>query len=291
MYKILNNLSCIIDKYDLFIVDIWGVVHNDGSHTFEGVVELLSKIKSLNKKLVFLSNAPHRKSAIENTLSKIGISRDLYTDIHSSGEETRMLLMDPDWKYGYKCFVIGSDNNLLADSDFIKTQDMNEADFILGTSFLNNANGDAERHDLSLYDEIIHNALKRDLLLLCPNPDIIVRTIIGELYCPGAIAKRYEEKGGRVLYKGKPFNSVYERILNWFNNEIPLNKIIAIGDGINTDIKGANNFGIDSVLIVKSGIHMHELWNYDTNEIDPDKLNSFFTKHNITPKFVTPLFK
>ena len=66
----------------------------------------VSKIKSLNKKLVFLSNAPHRKSAIENTLSKIGISRDLYTDIHSSGEETRMLLMAPDWKYGYKCFVI-----------------------------------------------------------------------------------------------------------------------------------------------------------------------------------------
>ena len=290
MVKILDNLSNVIDNYDLFIVDIWGVVHNDGAHTFDGVLDLLSKIKSLNKKLVFLSNAPRRKAEIERTLTKIGITPEYYTDIHTSGEETRIMLTQSDGKYGSKCFVVGSDNNLLENTNITITQDIDKADFVLGSGFLNNENGEWERKNLSRYDEVIQNALKRKLLWICPNPDIIVRTIAGELYCPGAIAKRYETKGGTVVYEGKPYSSAYKRIFEWFK-DIPQNRIVGIGDGINTDIKGANDSGIDSILVVKSGIHVDELWNYDTNSIDDSKLKSFTTKYQVTPKFVIPLFK
>lgn len=290
MFKILDNLSSIIDNYDLFIVDIWGVVHNDGTHTFDGVLDLLSKIKSLNKKLVFLSNAPRRKAEIEKTLTKIGITPEYYTDIHTSGEETRIMLTQSGGKYGSQCFVVGSDNNLLENTNITTTQDINKADFVLGSGFLNNENGEWERKDLSRYDEVIQDALKHKLLWICPNPDIIVRTIAGELYCPGAIARRYETKGGTAIYEGKPYSSAYKRIFRWFK-DIPQSRIVGIGDGINTDIKGANDSGIDSILVVKSGIHVDELWNYDTNSIDDSKLKSFTEKYQVTPKFVIPLFK
>lgn len=290
MVKILDNLSSVIDNYDLFIVDIWGVVHNDGTHTFDGVLDLLSKIKLLNKKLVFLSNAPRRKAEIERTLTKIGITPEYYTDIHTSGEETRIMLTQSDGKYGSQCFVVGSDNNLLENTNITTTQDIGTADFVLGSGFLNNENGEWERKDLSRYDEVIQNALKRKLLWICPNPDIIVRTIAGELYCPGAVAKRYETQGGTVIYEGKPYSSAYKRIFEWFK-DIPQNRIVGIGDGINTDIKGANDSGIDSILVVKSGIHVDELWNYDTNSINDSELKSFTIKYQVAPKFAIPLFK
>jgi len=291
MTEIIENLSGIIDRYDLFIVDIWGVVHIDGTRTFDGVLPLLKRIKSSEKKVVFLSNAPRRKPEIATTLASIGITPEYYDRIHTSGEETRYSLMELRKEKNFqKCFSLGLSHGLLDDTGIEATEDLNEADFIFGAGFLKNPSGDWERKNLSAYESIVNSALQRNLLWICPNPDIIVRTIAGELFCPGAVAKLYSDLGGHVEYQGKPYPNVYKRIFSWFNG-VKKSRALAIGDGINTDILGAFNTGIDSVLVVQSGIHFEEIWNLEKNCIDPEKLKSFTNQRKIAPTFAVPMFQ
>lgn len=289
MTRIIDDLSCLIDNYDLFIVDIWGVVHNDGTRTFDGVIPLLQKIKSLNKKVVFLSNAPRRKHEIETTLSKIGILPEYYDNIHTSGEETRETLKNEATTFK-KCFSIGLSHGLLEDTGLEITENIDEAECILGAGFLKNEAGEWERETLTRYEPIIQQAIQRNLTWICPNPDLIVRTIAGELLCPGSIAEMYKKAGGKVEYQGKPYPNVYKRIFRWFK-DIDRSKILAIGDGINTDILGANNAGIDSVLIVKSGIHIYDIWDFETNSINESKLKNFLNTQKAVPTYAAPLFQ
>jgi len=291
MTKIIENLSGVIDHYDLFIVDIWGVVHIDGTKTFDGVLPLLKQIKSLGKNVVFLSNAPRRKPEISATLSSIGITPEYYNEIHTSGEETRYYLMEIQKEKNFKkCFSVGLSHDLLNDTGITTTENLDDADFVFGSGFLKNVSGNWERTNLSAYETIVKSALRRNLLWICPNPDIIVRTIAGELLCPGAVAKLYKDLGGHVEYQGKPYPNVYKRIFSWFK-DVQKSRILAIGDGINTDILGAVNARIDSALVVKSGIHFEEIWNLETDCIDTMKLESFSTQRKIHPTFAVPLFQ
>jgi HAD superfamily hydrolase (TIGR01459 family) len=254
----------LTDKYDNFIVDVWGVIHN-GYTVFDGVIETLELLKGAGKSVIFLSNTPRRTYVLADNLKHMGVTPEMYTNIHTSGEDTyEHLSQDKDPFYAglsRKCYLITSldHEHLIEDCKLTVVDSINEASFIFNTGpdhFLNMT----EEH----FKEILQEALKKDLPMICVNPDMSV--IVGDKknMCAGSIALYYEQMGGRVRYHGKPFTSIYEGLIQKFPTTNK-SRTVAIGDSIRTDIKGANDFGIDSILVM-TGL--------EGSGMNPDKIES-----------------
>jgi HAD superfamily hydrolase (TIGR01459 family) len=238
--KTLSSVSEFANNYDGFVLDIWGVIH-DGSALYPGVLNTMQKLKELGKEIYFLSNAPRRANKVAAALGRFGITPDLYNGIYSSGEVAYQLISNH--KTGGKYYYIGPDKDidLLQGSPLKITKNMAEADFVVTTGF---------DHDDSTLDEKLPEvtaALAAGLKLYCVNPDLIVVRQNGtKMLCAGVIGRYYEQQGGAVAFIGKPFKDVYDFVLPKFSSR----KIAAIGDGLETDILGANGAGIDSVLVL-----------------------------------------
>ncbi len=292
-----SGINEIIDSYEYFILDIWGVIH-DGSAPYPGVVEALSLLRAKNKKVCFLSNAPRRARKVSVILEKFNITPDLYDFIITSGETT-YLTLEKNQKNGFKdfgknYFYIGpkKDIDLLDGLDYKMVDLASEANFALTTGFDND--------DSTISEKLPHilEAKKFDLPLICVNPDLIVVKQDGrELICAGALAHEYEKIAGKVVYFGKPFDFVYKMVCEIFNdvqNDSSISdfrrKIVAIGDGLETDIKGASDFGIDSVLVT-GGILANNLGINYTQSAEKSKLEAICEKYQLFPKFVIPSFK
>lgn len=283
MTKYINGLHEIVDSYDGFVIDLMGVVH-DGTSLFPGTLECLNKLKQLGKTVVFLSNAPRRSSVAAAKLDKFKLNNDLYHKVITSGEHVHHSLKhrnDPWYKeLGQKAYHIGTnkDTSLFEEESCEKTENIDEADFVL------NSDIKAWNDTPAQYEEILQQARQRSLPMVCANPDLIVQ-IKGSLqYCAGALAKRYEELGGDVSYHGKPYPSVY----GWVRELFPDNaRLLAIGDAFETDIKGANNAGIDSAFI-GCGIHFKDL-NAEYGQLPEAKaLEQMAKDHGVRPTYVLP---
>lgn len=281
-----NNLREISDSYDYFIFDIWGVIH-DGTHIYPNVIETLSFLRSQNKKICFLSNAPRRSSKVATVLQEMGIKNDLYDFILTSGEATYIELQKNQnnafANFGKKYFYIGpqKDIDLLEGLNYEIVDDASEANFAITTGFNN------EYSTLEEKMPQIEAAKKANLTLICVNPDLIVVKQSGlEMICAGIIAKEYERIGGNVLYFGKPYNLVYKIVCENFNNTHN-SKILAVGDALETDIKGAVNSNIDSALIT-GGILSNQLEIKYGQQAEKNKLEMICKNHKIYPKFVIP---
>lgn len=235
--KEISSFSEIAANYDSFIVDLWGVIH-DGQNLYPGVMETMQQLKNLGKKVVFLSNAPRRASRVKSVLSKFGITEDLYIGAVSSGEVGYDIIS----KLGVKkYFYIGppKDNDLLDGSGLVEAP-ANEADICVATGF--------DEDDSKLEEKLpqIKQALAAKLRMYCVNPDLIVVRQDGtRMLCAGVIGNYYKEQGGEVEFIGKPHGTVYKYVTKLLSG-----KILAIGDGVETDIKGANLAGIDSALVL-----------------------------------------
>jgi HAD superfamily hydrolase (TIGR01459 family) len=245
----IKSIFELTDRYDNFIVDVWGVLH-DGYTVFNGVIETLQGLKELGKSVILLSNTPRRIYVLAANLKQMGITPDLYTTIHTSGEDTyEHLTQDKDPFYATlsrKCYLITSleHEHLIEDCKLIRVDTLKDASFIFNTGpdhFLNTTE--------HYYKDLLQEALEHDLPMICVNPDISVIMGNKKNMCAGSIAVYYESMGGRVRYHGKPFTSIYESILKKFPKH-DKSRTIAIGDSIRTDIKGAQDFGIDSVLVL-----------------------------------------
>jgi HAD superfamily hydrolase (TIGR01459 family) len=281
--KIINNFTEIANNYDYFIFDIWGVVH-DGSHLYPGILEILKFLRSNQKKICFLSNAPRRKIKVEEVLNRFGISRDFYDFVLTSGEcsydELKKNQENNYSHYGKNYFYIGpnKDLNLLDGLNYSKTDKIENAHFVITTGFDNDDSNIDEKLPLAFL------AKKHNLTMICVNPDLIVVKQNGsEMICAGALALEYEKIGGKVDYFGKPYSKVYEMTLEKFGIS-KKDKILAIGDGILTDIKGANDFKIDNLLVC-SGILSNEIQNAKQENID-NKINQVLNSYNIFPKYL-----
>lgn len=235
----MNKFSDIVANYDSFIVDLWGVIH-DGQNLYPNVLQTLQALKSMNKKVLFLSNAPRRSFKVKDVLTKFGITPDMYIEAVSSGEVTfhRLRALGNRLKYIY----IGpeKDCNLLDGLDFEEVTDASKANFAITTGFDND--------DSTLDEKLpqIEASLKADLKLYCANPDLIVVRQDGtKMLCAGVIGEYYQQRGGKVEFIGKPHKDVYEFVLPKLSG-----KILAVGDSPETDIKGANNMNIDSALVL-----------------------------------------
>lgn len=241
-----HSVSDICAEYDAFIVDLWGVIH-DGTQTYSGAIDCLNMLHREGKQVHFLSNAPRRLSVSENALGALGIPGDLYQSLTTSGHVVRECMRRKVFDdFGNVFYAISPEHedSLLDDIGYARTQDVNEADFLLAIGFKD------EHSTLEDAMPAIQVGLKKELPMLCANPDKIVVRIDGtKAICAGLAAEAYAHAGGYVQFIGKPFDHVYDYVMDEIGNDTPRNRIAVIGDNLETDIMGALYQELDSYLI------------------------------------------
>jgi len=246
-----KGLSSIVYDFDLFFIDIWGVIHN-GINLHEDSVNALNKLEELKKEYVLLTNAPRPNAKVISFLIKMGLDSNKCQKVYTSGEAS-LKYLDSNWK---KCkfYHIGPprDFDLFKLFEKNKVKTIEDAEFLLCTGLF-----DDQSDNLEFYKELFKPNQK--IPMICTNPDLIVDRGEKREFCAGSVAKIFEELGGRVDYFGKPYPLVYNQSANTKNK-----KILCIGDNLNTDIRGANiqNF---SSLFISGGIHKNEINGNITN--------------------------
>jgi HAD superfamily hydrolase (TIGR01459 family) len=280
--KNIHGISSLVEKYQYFILDIWGVLH-DGTALYPQVLTTLQYLKKAKKTVCLLSNAPRRSEVVTDFLTKIGIDKNLYSLILTSGEAVYLDLQQNQHhnfhfvKQKYCYAGPKKDQDLLMNLSYQEV-DVSLADFILNTGF------DNDNSTLSEKIPLLNEAKKHNLPMICANPDLMVVKQSGQkIICAGVMAKHYEELGGEVFYYGKPKVKIYEILHNLLEKPNKSN-IIAVGDGLETDILGANNFQIDSVLVT-GGILTHELKISFSQNPDLDKIKNICQKYSAIPNY------
>lgn len=252
--KPLSSISSIIPNYEAFLLDLWGVVH-DGAQLYPGVRETLAVLKKTGKPVLFISNAPRRALRVAAVLTELGIDQSLYDYIVSSGEVGFHWLETEGSPWGKHYYLISApkDEGLLGNLDFQQVHDLGSADFILNLGY------GSEEQTTDDYLPTLKRAAEINLPMLCLNPDLEVIKLSGELFpCAGTLAKEYLHLGGKVKYFGKPYREVYEHAHRLLGS-IDKKQILAVGDSLETDIPGAKEFGIDSVLVTGGILKNHDV--------------------------------
>ena len=240
-----EGLSSIADDYQLFYVDLWGVVHN-GISLHKEAIKVLNEITKKNKDYILLTNAPRPNSTVKSFLKKLGMDEEIRNNVFSSGEAAlnylkKNLLDKPFFHVGPP-----KDFDLFVDFEKMKAGNIKNSEYILCTGLF-----DDYEEDLKYYKNLFEKNLEKKMI--CTNPDLIVdRGNIREL-CAGSVAMVFEKMGGEVVYFGKPYPEIYNQSANNKNK-----KVLSIGDNLNTDIKGANLLNYDS-LVISNGIHKNEI--------------------------------
>ena len=260
--KELNHLADIFKKYDTFIIDLWGVMHN-GVTLNPKAIEAVENLKKNSKKIVFLSNAPRPSSKVINFLLKMKMDKKYLEHVMTSGEAAMYAINQK--KFGKTFYHLGPTRDI---SVFEKVKDnrtdLQNCDFILCTGLF-----DDHDNDLSYYKKLLLKHVSKKLI--CTNPDLIVHRGSVEELCAGSVAKVFEDLGGEVVYFGKPHKEVYDMCFG------PKEKVLAIGDNLRTDIKGANNLKIDCIFI-SEGVHRKEFDKFS-------ELNKLLKKYDVKANF------
>ncbi len=246
----ISGLSAIESSYDGIICDVWGVLHN-GVVGYGQAGEALRRFRKSGRPVVLLTNAPRPAPAIEVMLARFDIPRDAYDAIVTSGDVCRRLLKS---EGAVKAFHLGPERDLtLFEGLEISLVDEATADLVVCTGLFDDTNETPET-----YREMLTRFAGRGLRLICANPDIVVERGDQLIYCGGALAQLYDEIGGAVVMVGKPHKPVYDVALETLSDIAgrPVDKarVLAIGDALPTDVRGAWGQGID-VLMVTAGIH------------------------------------
>ena len=260
--KNLNHLSEIFNSYDTYIIDLWGVMHN-GISLNSKAVEVIENLNNNSKNIVFLSNAPRPSAKVVEFLKKMKMDKKFLSKVVTSGEAAMQAINQ--YKFGKKFYHLGPtrDNSIFEEVQVNKTT-LEKCDFILCTGFF-----DEQEDDLEFYKTLLKNYVNKKLV--CTNPDLVVHRGNVEELCAGSIAKVFESLGGEVIYYGKPYKEVYKNCFNYGE------KVLAIGDNLRTDIKGANNLNIDS-LFIYNGVHRSE---FKTEK----ELEALFKKYGVQANY------
>jgi HAD superfamily hydrolase (TIGR01459 family) len=254
MTAFIDGLSTLAPRYDAVLSDVWGVVHN-GLAAFPEPCEALKRFRLDGGTVVLITNAPRPGKVVVKLLDKLGVPRDAYDDIVSSGDVTRAVIAARPEK---NIFHIGPERDLpIFDGLDLRFVPLEAADYVVCTGLLND-----EVEGPEDYRGMLGQLRARNLFMLCGNPDVVVERGEKLVYCAGAIADLYAELGGDVLYAGKPHEPIYAQALAQISalrsGAVPLSRVLAIGDSVRTDLKGAAAFGVDC-LFVTAGIHAEEL--------------------------------
>ena len=246
------GLKSIVNRYDLFFIDIWGVVHN-GINLHQNSINVLENLSRKRKEFVLLTNAPRPNYVVVNFLKKMGLN-NFFENVFTSGEASLNYLLND--LNNQKFFHIGppKDFDLFKSFKRNKVLNIKDADYLLCTGLF-----DDHDTDLIFYKELLEKQISKKMI--CTNPDLIVDKGDKRELCAGSVAMVFEKMGGEVIYFGKPYPEVYNQSFD--NNN---KKTLSIGDNLNTDIKGANLLNYDSLLI-SNGVHKNEIKNKGIDEI------------------------
>lgn len=253
----LEGVAALADRYDGFILDLWGVVH-DGRRPYPGVADALGRLKARGKRIAFLSNAPRRSFVVDDLLTGMGLDRALWDGTMTSGELAWRHLKHRDRAdfagLGTRALHIGPERDLSvpADTDVVLVASAEEADFVLNTG-PEPARGNA---DIEPYRATLAACAARRLPMLCVNPDRHVMVGEDRVICAGALADLYAELGGPAAIEiGKPDPACYPPVLDLLGLTDRA-RVVAIGDSPHTDLAGAQAAGIDAVWAL-TGLAAH----------------------------------
>jgi len=264
-----ERLSDLVTGVEVILSDIWGVVHN-GLESFPEACEALHTYRQRGGTVILITNAPRPADSVQRQLRKLGVADDTYDAIVSSGDLTRNFVAGHP---GKKMFWIGPDrdSSIHRGLDAV-TAPLEQADYIVCTGLFDDETESAED-----YRAMMLQAREHKLPLVCANPDIVVERGDRLIYCAGAVAELYRELGGEVIFYGKPHRPIYERAMQLAaqhrGRPAPLDRVLAIGDSVRTDLTGALGFGIDCLFVTR-GIHSEEFEGID--QFDPASVKELF---------------
>jgi HAD superfamily hydrolase (TIGR01459 family) len=276
----IDRFAPLARNYDVVLSDVWGVVHN-GVRAFPEACDALTRFRAAGGTVLLITNAPRPAGVVVRLLDKLEVPHAAYDGIVSSGDVTQDVMLD---RRDHKVFTIGPQRDLPTFTELgITFAPAESADYVVCTGLF-----DDESETPEDYRPLLMRLRERNLFMVCANPDLVVERGERLVYCAGSIADLYASLGGEVLYAGKPHRPIYETALakaTAARGQGPaLDRVLAIGDSVRTDLAGATAFGIDC-LFVTAGIHAEELGGRESP--DAKLLESIFAEAAVYPKAVT----
>lgn len=282
----LTGLAQAQERYDAFLCDIWGVLHN-GERAFAPAVEVLRELRRRGKIVTLITNAPRPKGEVAEQLASMGVGTDCYDSIATSGDVCAEAIAE---RAPGRPYHIGPerDRPVFAAAAALTTHDvapvaLDDADFAVCTGLVEDT-----IETPADYEAVLVACRAKNLPMICANPDLVVYRGEQLVYCAGALAERYEELGGVVEQAGKPYAPIYRMAIGLLERArgkpLDIDRILAIGDAIHTDIAGAATMGLDSLLVTQ-GIHRVELHGPEAGALDAEAYKQFVADHGLTPVY------
>jgi HAD superfamily hydrolase (TIGR01459 family) len=266
--------------YDVLFCDVWGVVHN-GMAAFAAACDALVRFRQRGGTVILITNAPRAGEAVARILDRLNVPKAAYDAITSSGDVTRSIVAE---RKGQRVFHLGPqrDRSIFTGLD-VHFAPLESADYVVCSGLFDDTVETPES-----YRDMLAAMRTRSLFMVCANPDIVVERGDALVYCAGALADAYAARGGKVLYCGKPYAPIYETALAMAaalrgGRAVRRERVLAIGDSVRTDLKGAAGFGVDAIFVT-SGLHAEQ---YGLREApDMAALNKVFAAAGVAPKAV-----
>ncbi|MEO1601591.1 MAG: TIGR01459 family HAD-type hydrolase [Pseudomonadota bacterium] len=283
MARLIARFEEISGGYDALLCDLWGCYHN-GIEPFPAAVAALRAFRASGGRVILLTNAPRPIPGVQRFLDKIGAPADTHDAVLSSGEICARALAAG--THGRRIFYLGPDRDLaMLEAGAVEAAPLDSAEAILCTG-LRDDNTEAPED----YAEEMADWQARGLPLICANPDIVVDRGETRLWCAGALARAYSQIGGVVHYYGKPHAAVYagchEILEGLAGAPVPKERVLAIGDGIQTDVAGGARAGIDAVFVT-GGIAWDTVGDAPSRP-DPARLAAFLEAEGQAPRYAIP---
>jgi HAD superfamily hydrolase (TIGR01459 family) len=274
-----DKFASLAQRYDVVLCDIWGVVHNSIVAS-PSATDALLRFRQRGGTVVLITNAPRPGGAVIRQLDRLGVAREAYDGVVSSGDVTRGVIAK--WQ-DKSIYHIGPKRDLgLFDGLDLRLASPETADYVVCTGLF-----DDDVETLDNYRDLLDQLHARNLFMVCANPDLVVERGARLIYCAGALADLYHSRGGEVLYSGKPHRPIYDEALARAaavrGSEPSLDRVIAIGDSIRTDLKGAATLGVDC-LFVTAGIHAEEFGSREAPNVEA--LRKVFAAAGVMPTAV-----
>lgn len=275
----INSLTEVSGSYDLILCDVWGVLHN-GVDPFLQSAEALTRARQSGLSVVLITNSPRPMAGVKAQLDLLGVPATAYDAIVTSGDVTRRLIVDGP----RKVFLLGPDRDMpLLEGLDIEVVAEGEAESVVCTGFF-----DDETETPEDYREMLAGFAARSVPMIVANPDLVVERGERLIPCAGAMAALYAEMGGETRIAGKPHKPIYQAALaeaTALRGKLDMKRVMAIGDGMPTDVRGALDAGFD-LLYVAAGIHISEYSH--GGRIDEAALDAYLAREKATPKWWMP---
>lgn len=278
--RIIDSFDKLFGDADVILSDVWGVIHN-GEWSFPAAAAALKRARDAGKTVIYITNSPRPREGVIAQMGSLGVPDDAWDEVVTSGDVTRDLIKAAP----RKVFHIGSERDLpIYDGTHAELAEEQEAQVVVCTGLF-----DDEVEKPEDYAPLLQRLRSRNLPFICANPDIVVERGERLIWCAGAIARDYGLLGGRTLVAGKPHAPIYELALReaerLTGKPVDKSRVLAIGDGLLTDVKGAVNNGF-KLLYISAGIHAREYGEH--GKPDAAKLSAWLNGHGVAPFATMP---